>query len=149
GPCGPPARSGAWRSWLPWLPDAGVRPSPRWSRGPAARPELPWSRGPGARHSPLHSPASRGTADTAGSSYLTPLTCDHLVTYFSRMDPVFRALADPTRRGLLDELFREDGQTLSALEQRVDMTRFGVMKHLKILAEAGLITTRRQGREKL
>jgi uncharacterized protein YndB with AHSA1/START domain/DNA-binding transcriptional ArsR family regulator len=65
------------------------------------------------------------------------------------MDPVFRALADPTRRGLLDELFREDGQTLSALEQRVDMTRFGVMKHLKILAEAGLITTRRQGRAKL
>jgi uncharacterized protein YndB with AHSA1/START domain/DNA-binding transcriptional ArsR family regulator len=65
------------------------------------------------------------------------------------MDPVFRALADPTRRGLLDELFREDGQTLSALERRLTMSRFGVMKHLKLLEEAGLITTRRQGREKL
>jgi uncharacterized protein YndB with AHSA1/START domain/DNA-binding transcriptional ArsR family regulator len=65
------------------------------------------------------------------------------------MDPVFKALADPTRRGLLDELFREDGQTLSALERRLTMSRFGVMKHLKVLADAGLITTRRQGREKL
>jgi uncharacterized protein YndB with AHSA1/START domain len=65
------------------------------------------------------------------------------------MDEVFKALADPTRRGLLDELFREDGQTLSALEERLPMTRFGVMKHLKVLEEAGLITTRRRGREKL
>jgi uncharacterized protein YndB with AHSA1/START domain len=65
------------------------------------------------------------------------------------MDAVFRALADPTRRSLLDELFREDGQSLSALEQRLPMTRFGVMKHLKVLEEAGLITTRRRGREKL
>jgi len=65
------------------------------------------------------------------------------------MDDVFRALADPTRRSLLDELFKEDGQTLSALEQRLPMTRFGVMKHLKVLEEAGLIVTRRQGREKL
>jgi uncharacterized protein YndB with AHSA1/START domain len=64
------------------------------------------------------------------------------------MDDVFKALADPTRRGLLDELFRTDGQTLSALEQRLPMTRFGVMKHLKILEEAGLIVTKRQGREK-
>lgn len=65
------------------------------------------------------------------------------------MDEVFKALADPTRRALLDELFREDGQTLSALEGRLAMTRFGVMKHLKVLEEAGVVTTRRQGREKL
>ncbi len=65
------------------------------------------------------------------------------------MDDVFRALADPTRRGLLDELFREDGQTLSALEERLPMTRFGVMKHLRVLEQAGLVVTRRRGREKL
>jgi uncharacterized protein YndB with AHSA1/START domain/DNA-binding transcriptional ArsR family regulator len=65
------------------------------------------------------------------------------------MDDVFRALADPTRRSLLDELFKEDGQTLSALEGRLPMTRFGVMKHLKVLEEAGLVVTRRRGREKL
>src|SRR5688500_1315708 len=65
------------------------------------------------------------------------------------MDEVFRALADPTRRSLLDELFRQDGQTLSALEERFAMTRFGVMKHLKQLEEAGLVVTRRRGREKL
>jgi uncharacterized protein YndB with AHSA1/START domain/DNA-binding transcriptional ArsR family regulator len=62
---------------------------------------------------------------------------------------VFRALADPTRRSLLDELFRSDGQTLSALEARLPMTRFGVMKHLKQLEDAGLVVTRRRGREKL
>jgi DNA-binding transcriptional ArsR family regulator len=65
------------------------------------------------------------------------------------MDEVFKALADPTRRSLLDELFRQDGQSLSALEERLPMTRFGVMKHLKVLEEAGLVRTRRQGREKL
>ncbi len=65
------------------------------------------------------------------------------------MDVVFKALADPTRRGLLDVLFQQDGQTLSALEQRPAMTRFGVMKHLKVLEEAGLVVTRRRGREKL
>ena len=52
------------------------------------------------------------------------------------MDAVFKALADPTRRSLLDELFERDGQTLSALEERLAMTRFGVMKHLKVLEEA-------------
>ena len=62
---------------------------------------------------------------------------------------MFKALADPTRRRLLDELFRDDGQTLSALEERFSMTRFGVMKHLKQLEEAGLVVTRRRGREKL
>ena len=65
------------------------------------------------------------------------------------MDAVFRALADPTRRSLLDRLFEQDGQTLGALEQGVPMTRFGVMKHLKLLEEAGLVTTKRRGREKL
>jgi uncharacterized protein YndB with AHSA1/START domain/DNA-binding transcriptional ArsR family regulator len=65
------------------------------------------------------------------------------------MDEVFKALADPTRRGLLDELFEQDGQTLSALEQRLPMTRFGVMKHLKVLEEAGLVVARKRGREKL
>ena len=65
------------------------------------------------------------------------------------MDKVFKALADPTRRSLLDELFREDGQTLSALEARLPMTRIGVMKHLRVLEAAGLVTTRRRGREKL
>jgi DNA-binding transcriptional ArsR family regulator len=65
------------------------------------------------------------------------------------MDEVFKALADPTRRRLLDELFECDGQTLSALEQRLPMSRFGVAKHLKVLEEGGLVTTRRRGREKL
>jgi uncharacterized protein YndB with AHSA1/START domain len=65
------------------------------------------------------------------------------------VDEVFRALADPTRRALLDELYREDGQTLRALEARFPMTRFGVMKHLKQLEEAGLVVTKRRGREKL
>ena len=65
------------------------------------------------------------------------------------MDAVFKALADATRRDLLDELFSNDGQTLHALEARFEMTRYGVMKHLKILEEAGLVVTRRRGREKL
>jgi DNA-binding transcriptional ArsR family regulator len=65
------------------------------------------------------------------------------------VDEVFKALADPTRRQLLDALFELDGQTLTALEEGVPMTRFGVMKHLKVLEEAGLVTTRRRGREKL
>jgi uncharacterized protein YndB with AHSA1/START domain len=77
------------------------------------------------------------------------LTGDQLVTYDVRVDLVFKALADPTRRGLLDELFQQDGQNLTALEQRLAMTRFGVMKHLKVLEEAGLVVTRRRGREKL
>ena len=64
-------------------------------------------------------------------------------------DRIFRALADPTRRSLLDELFERDGQTLSALEGRLPMSRFGVMKHLRVLEEGGLVVTRRSGREKL
>jgi uncharacterized protein YndB with AHSA1/START domain len=64
------------------------------------------------------------------------------------VDPVFKALADPTRRALLDALFVEDGQTLGMLCGRVDMTRFGVMKHLSVLEEADLVVTKRRGREK-
>jgi DNA-binding transcriptional ArsR family regulator len=64
-------------------------------------------------------------------------------------DPVFKALADPTRRHLLDRLFERDGRTLTELESELEMTRFGVMKHLRVLEEAGLIVTRRSGREKL
>lgn len=62
---------------------------------------------------------------------------------------MFKALADPTRRELLDELHRRDGQSLGALEARLPMSRFGVMKHLKVLEAAGLVTTTRRGREKL
>jgi DNA-binding transcriptional ArsR family regulator len=64
-------------------------------------------------------------------------------------DRVFKALADPTRRFLLDLLFAREGQTLTELESAVEMTRYGVMKHLKVLEEAGLVVTRRAGREKL
>ena len=64
-------------------------------------------------------------------------------------DSVFRALADPTRRHLLDRLFERDGRTLTDLESDVDMTRFGVMKHLRVLEDAGLVVTRKAGREKL
>ena len=64
-------------------------------------------------------------------------------------DHVFKALADPTRRYLLDRLFDEDGRTLTELESELEMTRFGVMKHLRVLEEAGLVVTRRAGREKL
>ncbi|HEX6232861.1 MAG TPA: metalloregulator ArsR/SmtB family transcription factor [Jiangellaceae bacterium] len=63
-------------------------------------------------------------------------------------DPVFKALADPTRRFLLDLLFERDGRTLTELESELEMTRFGVMKHLRLLEEAGLVVTRRSGREK-
>ena len=64
-------------------------------------------------------------------------------------DPVFRALADPTRRLLLDRLYERDGRTLKELESQLEMTRFGVMKHLRLLEQAGLVVTRRSGREKL
>jgi DNA-binding transcriptional ArsR family regulator len=64
-------------------------------------------------------------------------------------DRVFKALADPTRRFLLDRLFERDGRTLTELESELEMTRFGVMKHLRLLEEAGLVVTRKAGREKL
>ena len=65
------------------------------------------------------------------------------------MDEVFRALSDPTRRQLLDRLYEQDGLSLSELERGLPMTRFGVMKHLRVLEEADLVVTRRRGREKL
>jgi DNA-binding transcriptional ArsR family regulator len=73
-------------------------------------------------------------------------------TYARRVfddDSVFKALADPTRRFLLDLLFKRDGRTLTELESEVAMTRFGVMKHLRVLERAGVVVTRRSGREKL
>jgi DNA-binding transcriptional ArsR family regulator len=93
----------------------------------------------------------------------TGLTCDLWVTKVRRMgsvterspvpDPadeaVFRALADPTRRAILDGLFERDGQSLGEIERAFDMSRFGVMKHLRVLEEAGLVTTHRVGRSKL
>ena len=72
-----------------------------------------------------------------------------MVSYAGRVEPVFRALADPTRRELLDELYRQDGQALGALAGRFAMTRVAVAKHLRLLEDAGLVVTRRRGREKL
>jgi DNA-binding transcriptional ArsR family regulator len=75
-----------------------------------------------------------------------------MVTYLRCVtdgDRVFKALADPTRRFLLDLLFARDGRTLTELESELEMTRFGVMKHLKVLEEADLVVSRRSGREKL
>jgi DNA-binding transcriptional ArsR family regulator len=78
------------------------------------------------------------------------------VTFWSRIiigvtddDLVFKALADPTRRHLLDRLFERDGRTLTELESELEMTRFGVMKHLRLLEEANLVVARKRGREKL
>src|SRR6201989_2988878 len=64
-------------------------------------------------------------------------------------DAVFKALADPSRRLLLDRLFERDGRTLPELDAELEMTRFGVMKHLRVLEDAGLVVSRKQGREKL
>jgi DNA-binding transcriptional ArsR family regulator len=71
------------------------------------------------------------------------------VTDDDELGSVFKALADPTRRFLLDLLFAREGRTLTELESELSMTRFGVMKHLKVLEEAGLVVTQRSGREKL
>jgi DNA-binding transcriptional ArsR family regulator len=75
-----------------------------------------------------------------------------MVTYFGGVeddDRVFKALADPTRRHLLDQLHERDGRTLGELQAGVEMTRFGVMKHLGVLEAAGLVVARKSGREKL
>src|SRR5207344_188125 len=75
-----------------------------------------------------------------------------MVTYLGLVaddDLVFKALADPTRRFLLDLLFTRDGRTLTELESELAMTRFGVMKHLRVLERANVVVTRRSGREKL
>ena len=73
----------------------------------------------------------------------------HILGIVGDDDLVFKALADPTRRFLLDLLFGRDGRTLTELESELEMTRFGVMKHLRVLEDAGLVVTRRSGREKL
>jgi DNA-binding transcriptional ArsR family regulator len=94
----------------------------------------------------------REPGEVAGDRGISGWTCDHAVTYSSVVtddDRVFKALADPTRRFLLDLLFARDGRTLTELESELEMTRFGVMKHLKVLEEADLVVTRRSGREKL
>ena len=78
---------------------------------------------------------------TIWSPIIQPVTHDD--------DRVFKALADATRRFLLDRLFARDGRTLTELESELEMTRFGVMKHLRILEQAGLVVTRKSGREKL
>ena len=94
-------------------------------------------------------PDALGNAVAGAPFPARPLTGNQTVSYSGDMDPVFKALADPTRRALLDELFARDGQTLAALTARHDMTRIAVAKHLKILEEAGLVVSRRRGREKL
>src|SRR5262245_39199278 len=71
-----------------------------------------------------------------------------MVTYSPGMDAVFKALSDRTRRKLLDQLYRRDGQSLTSLQRRTPMTRFGVAKHLKVLEEARLVVAKRRGREK-
>jgi DNA-binding transcriptional ArsR family regulator len=93
-----------------------------------------------------------GCAITATAYIGVTLTSDQTVTYSRDVtddDHVFKALADPTRRFVLDLLFQRDGRTLKELESGLEMTRFGVMKHLRILENAGLVVTRRSGREKL
>ena len=114
-----------------------------------------------ARDSAATTSAARIRSPPAGDPCATPrryrsrglgLTCDSLVTYHGAVtddDRVFKALADPTRRFLLDLLFARDGRTLTELESELEMTRFGVMKHLRVLEDAGLVVARRSGREKL
>ena len=73
----------------------------------------------------------------------------HILAIVTDDDRVFKALADPTRRFLLDLLFTRDGRTLTGLESELEMTRFGVSKHLRVLEDAGVVVARRKGREKL
>jgi DNA-binding transcriptional ArsR family regulator len=94
-----------------------------------------------------------GLRSQARLQQVTLLTRDNRVTYKEGVhneDLVFKALADATRRLLLDKLFERDGMTLGELEAEVpELTRFGVMKHLGVLEQAGLVVTRKQGRHKL
>src|ERR1700750_913916 len=114
--------------------------------GPADRPNLTLTPSPRSRE------RRRCSVRPTTQRLCGFLTCDLLVTYRGYVaddDRVFKALADPTRRFLLDRLFARDGRTLTELESELEMTRFGVMKHLRVLEEAGLVVTRRSGREKL
>jgi DNA-binding transcriptional ArsR family regulator len=109
--------------------------------------------GPTAPPAPIEDGCVVSLKEGLSSSSQEDLICDRMVTYSGRMskdeDRVFKALGDPTRRFLLDLLFQGDGRTLTELESELEMTRFGVMKHLRVLEDAGLVVTRRQGREKL
>jgi uncharacterized protein YndB with AHSA1/START domain/DNA-binding transcriptional ArsR family regulator len=94
-------------------------------------------------------PGARRAYAALQAPKLRTLTGNHSVTYYHPVDTAFRALADPTRRALLDALFEQDGQTLRALAAPHDMTRIAVAKHLRLLEEARLVASRRRGREKL
>jgi DNA-binding transcriptional ArsR family regulator len=114
-------------------------------RATSGRGRAPWSATPAGS-------TARNCSSGSRAHCSLNLTCDLLVTYYRSVtddDRIFRALADPTRRHLLDRLFERDGRTLTELESELEMTRFGVMKHLRVLEEAGLVLTRRSGREKL
>src|SRR5262249_40111138 len=132
-----------------------LRPRDRRQRDPPyARRRLAAGRGSGSRRLRLvrrFRGSGRQHLGAAGGALDSALTGDHLVTYYPRVDDddrVFKALADPTRRHLLDRLFERDGRTLGELEEGLAMTRFGVMKHLRVLEDAGLVVARRSGREK-
>jgi DNA-binding transcriptional ArsR family regulator len=115
-----------------------------------ARPRSPVPASSGSPALRLFAANLRGDASAAAHAF--ELTCDLLVTYHRGVtddDRVFKALADATRRHLLDRLFVRDGRTLTELESELEMSRFGVMKHLRVLEDAGLVVTRRSGREKL
>jgi len=96
--------------------------------------------------------ALAGVRQLSIAAQVLKLTRDFSITYSSLVedeDLVFKALADPTRRLLLDRLFERDGMTLGELEAEVpQLTRFGVMRHLGVLEQAGLVVTRKQGRHK-
>src|SRR5437016_4873122 len=148
---GPRAAAGSSSTVIPRLlawspPDVHRAPPCARHRGGPARPAA----GPQRRGD--HAFGQSGRARCSEWEPPRSLTCDHSVTYLGGVsddDRVFKALADPTRRFLLDLLFERDGRTLTELESELEMTRFGVMKHLRLLEEAGLVITRRSGREKL
>ena len=97
----------------------------------------------------MQCPRAVEASGAAPSSAVPGLTGNHSVSYYRLVDTAFKALGDPTRRALLDQLFAQDGQTLVALSAPHDMTRIAVAKHLRLLEEAGLVVSRRRGREKL
>lgn len=110
--------------------------------------DLAWGR--------LYASSNTDSSNTPRSQAFTFLTCDQIVTYCQSVtdeDLIFKALADSTRRLLLDTLHESSGQSLSELEKvvagHVEMSRFGVAKHLKVLEAADLVIIRRKGREKL
>ena len=95
-------------------------------------------------------PGPAGEKQPPAATTGTALTGDQIVTYSDGMEDgqIFKALADPTRRALLDLLFEHDGQTVTNLESHTQMTRFGVMKHLRVLEGAGLVVSRKTGRNR-